>query len=68
MSELLEFLKQFNIQTLIGMAAICWYFTRDLKSSIDKLDDDVRKMNSRVSRLEGTVYGKDLYKIDEVKE
>jgi len=68
MNEVVDFLKQFNFQTLAGMAVICWYFSRDLKSSIDKLDDDVRKMNSRVSRLEGTVYGKDVYKIEDVKE
>ena len=47
MSELLEFLKEFNLQTIISMVLIMWYFTRDIKSSIDNLDRDLREMNTR---------------------
>ena len=65
MTEIMEFLKEFNIQTIIAMAFIMWYFTSDLKKelkeSIDNLDRDVREMNTRVSRLEGTIYGKDVH-------
>lgn len=61
MTEVLDFLKGFNIQTILSMGAIIWYFTRDIKASIDTLDHDIRKMNTRVARLEGTVYGKDIY-------
>ena len=61
MDSLLNFLKEFNLQTILSMGAIVWYFTRDLKSSIDSLHEDMQKMNTRVSRLEGTVYGKDIY-------
>ena len=61
MSEIIDFLKEFNLQTILSMAVIVWYFTRDVKASIDKLDNDVNKMNTRVSRVEGTVYGKELY-------
>jgi len=60
-SELSSFFKEFNLQTIFSMIAIMWYFTRDIKSSIDSLDKDVREMNTRMSRLEGTVYGKDVY-------
>lgn len=70
MKELLDFLREFNAQTIISMGVLVWYFTREvkkeLKASIDKLDEDVRKMNSRICRIEGTVYGKDVYsKIDD---
>ncbi len=70
MSEIIEFFKEFNLQTIISMGLIVWYFTREIKSSIDNLDKDVREMNTRVSRLEGTVYGKDIYKklVDNVGE
>jgi hypothetical protein len=65
MDQILAFLKEFNFQTILSLAIIVWYFTNDikkeLKASIDNLDKDVREMNTRVSRLEGTVYGKDLY-------
>lgn len=56
-----EFLSGFNFQTILSMGAIVWYFTKDIKSSIDKLDNDVRGMNTGVSRVEGTVYGTKLY-------
>jgi hypothetical protein len=72
MDQLISFLKEFNIQTILSMGLIMWYFTSDVKKSleikIDKLDNDVREMNSRICRIEGTVYGKDVYKhIDEKK-
>lgn len=60
--KFLEFLSGFNLQTIIAMIVIVWYFSKDIKLSIDNLDKDVREMNTRVSRIEGTVYGKDLYK------
>jgi hypothetical protein len=62
MTEILDFLKEFNIQNILSMGLIMWYFTRDIKSSIDRLDKDLQGMNTRVSRLEGTVYKTELYK------
>lgn len=59
--KILNFASQFNVQTLVGMWVIVWYFTRDLKNSINALDKDLREMNSRTSRLEGTVYGHKVY-------
>lgn len=55
MDIFLNFLKEFNIQTILSLALVTWYFTRDIKASIDNLDRDIREMNTRVSRLEGTV-------------
>ena len=60
--HILAFFREFNIQTILSLGVIVWYFTRDIKNSIDNLDKDIRDMNTRVSRLEGTVYGKDMYK------
>ncbi len=73
MHELLEFFREFNIQTILSMMLIVWYFTSDLKKSletkIDNLDKDMRQMNTRLSRIEGVVYGKDVYiHVDEPKE
>ena len=61
MEELLNFIKEFNVQTLVSFILVAWYFTRDIKSSIDNVDRDLKVMNTRISRLEGTVYGKDIY-------
>jgi len=60
-NEFSSFFREFNLQTILSMIAVMWYFTRDIKNSIDSLDKDVREMNTRMSRLEGTVYGKDVY-------
>lgn len=65
-AEVIDFFKGFNLQTILSMGAIVWYFARDIKSSINTLDHDLRKMNTRVGRLEGTVYGRDIYnKVEE---
>lgn len=65
MENVWDFLKAFNLQTILSLAGIVWYFTRDIKSSINNLDHDLREMNTRISRIEGTVYGKEIYnKVD----
>lgn len=70
MKELLEFIKTFDIHTLVGTGLLIWYFTKDIKKElsdkIDLVDRDLKKMNTRIGRMEGTVYGKDLYtKVEE---
>ncbi len=62
MENLLNFLKEFNLQTIISMIVVVWYFSRDVKGSIEKVDSDLKVMNTRISRVEGTIYGKDIYK------
>ena len=61
MEHVLAFLREFNFQNILSMAVIMWYFTRDLKASIEQVDHDLMNMNTRISRLEGTVYGSDIY-------
>lgn len=61
MQEIFEFLKGFSFQNVLSMVAIMWFFTRQIKSSLESLHRDFMDMNTRVSRIEGTVYGKDLY-------
>jgi|GEM_PF-3054123 len=79
MHEFIEFLKQFDLFTILSLGILIWYFTKEIgkslgikidsvESKIESLDKDVRAMNTRISRLEGTVYGKEIYKhIDEPK-
>jgi hypothetical protein len=33
---MVDFLNSFNWQTIIGMFAICWYFTHDIKIAMEK--------------------------------
>lgn len=37
----IEFLKGFNIQTIISIAAIMWYFLRDVKQEVKILEAKV---------------------------
>jgi len=34
--DIVEFLNKFNWQTILGMVAISWYFTHELKMAIEK--------------------------------
>jgi hypothetical protein len=61
MEELLKFFKEFNIQTIMTVLLGMWYFTRDIKTEIRSIHKDLKGMDTLLSRLEGTTYGKDLY-------
>lgn len=76
MDEMIKFLNGFNVQTILSTGAIVWYLTSDLKKElggkidrvekdlggkIDRIEKDFHEMNTRTSRVEGTVYGKDIY-------
>ena len=65
METFIQFLKDFNLQNIISMGVIIWYFTRDLKKDMKEMNNELHHMNTRISRIEGTVYGKDIYeKVD----
>lgn len=61
MEQLIEFLQGFNIQNILCFVAVIWYFTKDLKAELQSIHHDLNIMNTRISRLEGTVYGKEIY-------
>lgn len=63
MTDIVEFLKGFSLQNIICMIAVMWYFTREVLQKIEVMDRDLRAMNTRLSRTEGTVYGQDLYEL-----
>jgi hypothetical protein len=49
--EILTYLEKMNWQTIIAMFAIGWYFTRDIRISLEKLDNDVRDQGRRTDKL-----------------
>ena len=66
MEELLNFFKEFNVQTILSMGLIVWYFSRDVRncldSRIDKLElkigdiekelkDDIKIQSARSDKL-----------------
>lgn len=55
MEQLIEFLKGFNAQTLMGMAFIVWYFARHIESKFEsrfeKLETKMDAQGARIDRL-----------------
>ena len=62
MDQLIESLFSLNWQTIVGMFVIVWYFTKDIKDEIKSMHEDLKIMNTRIARVEGTVYGNQVYK------
>ena len=74
MNEVVEFLKKFDFHTIIMIAVAMWWFTRDVKKEIKEIRDEIKDIhkefkfiNIRLSRVEGTTYGRDIYKVQEEK-
>jgi|HubBroStandDraft_2_1064218.scaffolds.fasta_scaffold00031_3 hypothetical protein len=49
--DLFNYLDKLNWQTIIAMFAIGWYFTRDIRMALNKLDSDVREQGKRTDKL-----------------
>jgi hypothetical protein len=69
MEELIKTIFSLNWQTVVGMIVIAWYFTHDIRKvneeilrEIKSMHEDMKVMNTRISRVEGTVYGAQIYK------
>ena len=46
--EILSYLEKMNWHTIIGMFAICWYFTYDLRKSMERIDIDMKEQGKRI--------------------
>lgn len=46
MDKLVDFFNGFNIQTILAMTAVLWYFTRDIRKEIKKEIDAIRQENT----------------------
>ena len=55
MDKLIEILNTFNLPTIITMAGIFWYFTRDMKQEMKileaKMDAQLAAQSARTDRL-----------------
>lgn len=69
MNELVSLLKDLNVPTILTIFAAVWVATRGLRSDIKDVKEEINDIhkefkfiNIRLSRVEGTFYGKDIYK------
>lgn len=44
MEQMVEFLKEFNIQTVLTMVLVAWYFSTDIKASLERHQDRTYKL------------------------
>lgn len=49
--EVLNYLDKLNWQSIVGMFAICWYFTYDLKQEMKKIGEDLKQQGKRTDKL-----------------
>lgn len=51
MDRILDFLKEFNVQTILSLALIVWYFSSSLKSEMKLLEAKIDRQSERSDRL-----------------
>lgn len=49
--DIINFIEKLNWQTIIAMFAIGWFFTKDIRQTLHKIDDDVKQQGKRTDRL-----------------
>lgn len=66
--ELVELVTGLNIQSVVFFLIAMWWFTRnlhkelrDVRLELHDTNQEIRSVNLRVARMEGTVYGKDFF-------
>lgn len=69
MHEFIELLKMFDLSNLLAIGVVAWFINRNINSKFDEVRDEFKEIhkefkfiNIRLSRVEGAVYGKDIYK------
>lgn len=56
MEKLIDFFNGFNIQTILAMTAVLWYFTRDIRNEIKKEIDAIRQENTTQANRSDRLY------------
>lgn len=66
MDTFIEVVKYLNLPAVFIVLVGLWFFLRDFKkeirNDINEIHKEFKFINIRLSRVEGTVYGKDIYK------
>jgi hypothetical protein len=51
MNDFINLLIKLDWQTVIAMFVIGWYFTREIRTSLTKLENDVKEQGRRTDKL-----------------
>jgi len=52
MIEFLDFLKGFDIQNILCIIAVVWFFTKGIKEKLESVQKDIKSMDTRLTKLE----------------
>ncbi len=63
MKDMVDFIKSFDLHTIIVVAIAFWW----LNGNIAKLDDKINDMDRRLSRIEGAFSVRNVCLLDESK-
>ena len=51
MDNFISFLNGFNIQTIVTLGTIIWYFNHNIEKKIDKIEIDLKQQGARTDHL-----------------
>ncbi len=49
--DIVNFFEKLNWQTILALFVMGWYFSREIRISLHKLEDDVRQQGLRTDKL-----------------
>lgn len=49
--EVIKYLENLNWQTIVAMFAVGWYFTKDIRDTLHKIDVDMKEQGRRTDKL-----------------
>lgn len=56
MDNILEFLKGFNLQMIISLVGIMWYFNHHIESKLEKMETELKDLNKIQSARSDQLY------------
>ncbi len=59
MTEILDFIKGFDIQTIISVTAIFWFMSKGIREDIKIIKEEIKDLDRRLCRIEGAISSKD---------
>lgn len=63
-----DFIKGFDVQTLIGVGALLWILINPVKKEMKSLADKVEDIDRRLCRIEGALTAKDCCMLKDEKQ
>lgn len=67
MKDIYDFIKSFDLHTIIVVAIAFWWLNSGLGGRIERLEDKIIDMDRRLSRIEGAFSVRNICMLDESK-